>query len=150
MTRWTAGIPVVAFALALVACNPAPPDEGRREASLPPPPPPPMATPVRPPSRAIWAFDNSSDQCSARAAAGGLSLLATVRRDTPIRMTIVVPAELPAQSTSVRLGFTGNAGRWQVTGQRIGGHQILVILGSDEAALSRVLVLLRRAGPALV
>ncbi len=91
--------------------------------------------------RTNWAFNTSGDECAAVAAAAGTSLLITVRRDAPIQL--VVSLASPAHGlASVPLRFTGPAGAWQAAARQTAARQIAVPLGSDEAALSRVLVLL--------
>ena len=128
--------------LFLVGCTPpAPPaEEGRREASVPAVPP--LARRV--PSQVVrtsWTFSSSDEACTAVAAAAGTSLLVAVRRDAPIRLVVSL-ASPAVGSVSVPLRFTGAAGAWQIVARRTAAHQIAVTLGSDETALSRVLVLL--------
>jgi hypothetical protein len=128
--------------LFLVGCTPpAPPaEEGRREASVPAVPP----LVRRAPSQVVrtsWTFGASDEACTAVAAAAGASLLVAVHRDAPIRL--VVSLASPALgSVSVPLRFTGAAGAWQIVARQTAARQIAVALGSDETALSRVLVLL--------
>jgi hypothetical protein len=108
-----------------------------------------VAPPVQMPShqvvRTTWNFVSGSDQCVAVAAAGATSLRIAVSRAAPIRLTLSLAMQLwwsPASHAAVPLRFNGPAGRWQVTAQPSGNRQIIVTLGSDESALSRVLVLL--------
>jgi hypothetical protein len=127
--------------LFLAGCTPPPPaDDGRREASVPAVPPL-----VRRPSsqvvRTSWTFNSADDECAAVAAAAGMSILVAVRRDAPIRLVITLasPSHGPSR---VPLRFTGPAGGWQVAARQTAARQIELALGSDEIALSRVLVLL--------
>jgi hypothetical protein len=128
--------------LVMVGCTPLPPpgDEGRREASAPAVPP--LVRPApRQAIRTSWTFNTGVEECVAVAAAAATSLTVTVRRDMPIRLAISMasPAHGPP---SVPLRFTGPAGAWQVVAHQTTAHQISVVLGSDESALSHVLVLL--------
>ena len=98
----------------------------------------------RPPSQVVrtsWTFNSSDDECTAVAAAAGTSLLIAVRRDAPIRLvvTLASPSHGPSR---VPLRFTGPAGAWQVAARQTATRRIELALGSDEGALSRVLVLL--------
>jgi hypothetical protein len=140
-------VPILFF----VGCTPPPPpaDEGRREASAPAVPPLVRRAP-RQAIRTNWTFNSGDDECAAVAAAAGTSLVVTVRRDMPIRL--VVSLASPAHGPSgVPLRFTGPAGAWQVVARQSAERQISVALGSDETALSHVLVLLSggklEAGP---
>jgi hypothetical protein len=137
--------------LVMVGCTPPPPpgDEGRREASAPAVPP--LVRPApRQAIRTSWTFNTGEDECAAVAAAAGTSLAVTVRRDMPIRLVVSMAAPAYGPS-SVPLRFTGPAGAWQVAAHRTTARQISVVLGSDETALSHVLVLLSggvlEAGP---
>ena len=91
--------------------------------------------------RTSWTFRAGDEECTAQAAAAGNALVVTVRRDAPIRMaiTLAAPAQAPANT---QLRFTGPAGEWQASARRAAPRQVAVALGADEAALSRVLVLL--------
>jgi hypothetical protein len=137
--------------LLMVGCTPAPPpgDEGRREASAPAVPPLIRHAP-RQAIRTNWTFNSADDECVAAAAATGGSLIVTVRRDMPIRLTVALAS--PAHGPSgIPLRFTGPAGAWQVVARQSAARQISVALGADETALSHVLVLLSggmlEAGP---
>jgi hypothetical protein len=71
----------------------------------------------------------------------GTSLIISIRRDTPIRLIVslpVTPAHAPA---TVPLRFSGPAGNWQTASLR-SARQVALTLASDDAALSKVLVLL--------
>ncbi|HME27311.1 MAG TPA: hypothetical protein VKI44_39320 [Acetobacteraceae bacterium] len=128
--------------LLLVGCTqPAPPaEEGRREASVPAVPPLIRRVPSQV-VRTSWTFNSSDEECTAVAAAVGTSLVVAVHRDMPIRLVVSLasPVHGPA---SVPLRFTGPAGAWQIAARQTAARQIAVALGSDETALSRVLVLL--------
>ncbi len=89
-----------------------------------------------------WTFRSSDNECVAIAAAAGDSLLVSIHRDAPIRL--VVSLETPAShgSTTVPLHFNGPAGQWQVAAHRSAARRFTVTLGSDDTALSRVLILL--------
>ena len=91
--------------------------------------------------RTNWTFNSGDDECTAVAAATGTSLLVSVHRGMPIRLVVLLASPSPG-SAGVPLRFTGPAGAWQVVAHQIAARQIAVALGSDETALSRVLVLL--------
>ncbi len=98
----------------------------------------------RPSSEAVrteWTFNSGDDECAAVAAATGISFTVTVRRNAPVRLvvTLAAPVHGPA---STPLRFEGPAGAWLVAARHAGARQFAVVLGSDETALSRVLVLL--------
>jgi hypothetical protein len=134
---------VAALALLLAGCAAQPrTDEGRREASVPVVAPAVQRAP-RQVIRTNWSFDARSDECVAVAASGRTSLQVTVRRNAPIRMTVSLPASLPPNTHApVALRFNGPAGHWQVNAQQTANRQLAVALGSNDTALSRVLVLL--------
>lgn len=128
--------------LLLAGCEPPPPvQEERHEASVPAVPPLVRRPAPRVVVRTGWTFNAGEEECTAMAAASGSSLLVTVRRDAPIRLvvTLAAPAQAPG---SAQLRFTGQAGSWQVAARRAAARQLAVALGSDESALSRILVLL--------
>lgn len=91
--------------------------------------------------RATWAFVSGNDQCVATAAAGPTAVRVTIRRDAAIRLAVTLPAN-PTAKPPVPLRFDGPAGRWQVFASPVGGRQLAAVLGSDNDALTRVLVLL--------
>jgi hypothetical protein len=144
---------LVAPILFFVGCTPPPPpgDEGRREASAPAVPPLVRRVP-RQTIRTNWTFNIGDDECAAVAAAAGTStsLAVTVRRDMPIRLVVSLASPTHGPP-SVPLRFTGPAGAWQAVAHQATARQISVALGSDETALSHVLVLLSggmlEAGP---
>jgi hypothetical protein len=82
-----------------------------------------------------------NDQCVAAADAGAAGVHVTIRRNEPVQLTVSLAAQ-PAPSTPVTLRFSGPAGNWQVLAHRSSSHAVGVALGSDNTALSRVLVLL--------
>jgi len=125
-------------------CSKSEPEAERREtaapAVAPPPQPPPRQT-----LRTTWTFTADKDECVAVAAAAGTALRVTVRRNAPIRLALSLAPPLEVRPTgraAVQLRFNGPTGRWQVAAQQSGNRQLAVALGSDEIALSRVLVLL--------
>ena len=65
----------------------------------------------------------------------------TVRRETAIRLNVSLAPQYDHEKT-VPLRFVGPAGTWQVTAYQISATQLSVKLGSDNTALSHVLVLL--------
>ena len=88
-----------------------------------------------------WTFNTSDDECVAVAAAAGTSLLVTVRRDAPIRLVVSLGlSRLTDRQRPAALHRTGGA--WQVSARRTAAHRFAVTLGSDDTALSHVLVLL--------
>ena len=126
--------------LLLDSCTALPPgEEGRREASIPAVPPLVRRAPARV-IRTEWTFRAGDDECTAIAAAAGTSLSVTVRRNTPIRLMLLLPSSSNAPSLPVR--FRGPAGGWVASARRFGARQLNVTLGADQDALSRVLVLL--------
>jgi hypothetical protein len=125
-----------------VSCAPLPPgEEGRREASVPAVPPLVRHVPS-PQVRTTWTFRSSDEECVAVAGAAGTSVLITVRRDTPIRLVVSLESQPVHGPAPVPLRFTGPAGLWQASARRSGAHRFSVTLGSDDKALSRILVLL--------
>ena len=100
--------------------------------------------------RTNWTFNSGDDECTAVAAATGTSLLVSVHRGAPIRLVVSLASPAPG-SAGVPLRFTGPAGAWQAVAHQATARQISVALGSDETALSHVLVLLSggmlEAGP---
>ena len=127
--------------LLLSGCASPPPDDGRHEAVAPIAP-----GPVKPPPprtlRAAWKFDSSQNECVAVAAAGSTSLRVTVRDEAPIRLVVVLAPVFTDTPAVVPLHFTGPAGNWQITARRAGRNTLGVSLSDNNAALSRVLVLL--------
>jgi hypothetical protein len=125
-----------------VSCAPLPPgEEGRREASVPAVPPLVRHLPS-PQIHITWTFRSSDEGCVAVAGAAGTSVLITVRRDTPIRLAISLESQPVHGPVTVPLRFTGPAGLWQASARRTTAHRFAVTLGSDDRALSRLLVLL--------
>jgi len=125
--------------LLLAACTHPAEDEGRQEAvDLPIPPLPPPA-PVRS-LRATWNFASSGEQCVATGAAGGMSVRLVVRRNKAIQLGVSLTSDATAASTLIR--FNGPAGHWQASIRRTAKRQYGTSLGSDNTALSHVLVLL--------
>jgi hypothetical protein len=131
------------LSLLLVGCAAQPPSvEGQTEASIP------AVAPAVPRAsrqviRTTWDFEAGPEQCVAVAAAGRTSLRVTVRRNAAIQMTVSLPGPLPpGRSAPMALRFNGPAGSWQVSARPVGSRQLTAALGSDETALSRVLVLL--------
>ena len=144
----TARVPVACVValgglLFLQGCAPHPVEQAAPELPTPPVPPPPP--PRRPASQTIhttWTFHAGGDDCVAEAAAPGASLQIAVRRDVPMRVSLTLqPVSLRSRS-SVPLRFNGAAGSWRVVGRTTGPHAVAAPLGSDEAALSHILVLL--------
>jgi len=134
---------LAALMLLLASCaQPLPPgEEGRREASIPAVPPFIRHVPNEI-VRTTWTFRSSDEECTAIAAGPGTSLQVAVRRDAPIRLVVALaPAPTP-RPVNAPLHFTGSAGSWQVTARRTAARQFTVALGSDDIALSRILVLL--------
>jgi hypothetical protein len=133
---------LAALVLFLTGCAAEPPPvEEKVEA------PPPVVAPVVPRAPRVlattWSFDTTNDECSAVAASGRTSLQVAVRRNAPIRMTVSLPGPLPPEKrVPLALRFNGPAGRWQVNARPMGSRQFAAALGSDDIALSRVLVLL--------
>ena len=64
----------------------------------------------------------------------------TIRRNEPVQLTVSLAAQ-PVPNT-VSLRFSGPAGNWQAQAHRSSSRAVGVVLGSDNTALSRVLVLL--------
>jgi hypothetical protein len=126
----------------LLAHCAAPPaiDDRRREASAPAVRPFVRRVPSRLTIRTTWAFQADEGRCVATAAAAAASLVVTIRRDLPIRLVLSLP--LVPVPTAATLRFAGTAGNWEVPGGRTAAHQVTALLGADEVALSRVLVLL--------
>lgn len=134
---------LAALSLLLAGCAAQPPPvEEKLEAPVP------VVAPVVPkaPRQVIsttWNFDARADECIAAATAARTSLQVTVQRNAAIRLTVSLARSLPpGKRGSMALRFNGPAGRWQVNAQPIGTRQLSATLGSDDAALSRVLVLL--------
>lgn len=105
----------------------------------PAPPPPARSAPVRP-VRATWTFESGSEQCVASADAGAASVRVTVRRHAAVELLVSLAQVAPA--SAVPLHFSGPAGDWQVQARRSGARALGVALGTDNTALSHVLVLL--------
>jgi hypothetical protein len=129
---------VVAISAVLLGCTPAP-DKQAQEAQLPVPPPPPPAH--APTLHTDWTFSTQNNQCVATAAAGATALRVIVRREAPIRLDVALAPQF-THDPVVPLRFVGPAGGWQVTAHQVGKTQLSVTLGSDNVALSHVLVLL--------
>jgi hypothetical protein len=143
VVRVGGGAPAALLVL-LVGCSKPPSDDGRREATFPAAPPLAQHAP-RQVVHTAWSFDSGTDECVGTAAAGGTSLRVTVRRNAPIRLVVSLTTKLerrPAGPAAVPLRFSGPTGSWQVSAQQTASHQLAVTLGSDDTALSRVLVLL--------
>jgi hypothetical protein len=126
-----------------VSCAPLPPgEEGRREASVPAVPPLVRHAP-NPQVHTTWTFRSSDEECVAVASgAAGTSVLITIRRDAPIRLVVSLQSQQVNGPATVPLRFTGPAGLWQASARRTAVHRFAVTLGSDDKALSRILVLL--------
>jgi len=103
-----------------------------------PPPAPPAPAPTL---HTEWTFTTQSNQCVATAAAGATALRVIVRRESSIRLDVVLAPQF-IHDAVVPLHFVGPAGVWQVTAHQIGKNELSVTLGSDNVALSHVLVLL--------
>ncbi len=113
-------------------------------AKLPPPPPEPPPPPpraVRPMVHAGWSFQTSSDACIAVAASGRTKVEVTVRRKTPIRLSVALATATAATGNPVA-HFHGPAGTWAIRGGHAGDRELMFVMGHDEASLSRVLMLL--------
>src|SRR5579863_506232 len=123
----------------LIGCTPSP--EKTSEEALPLPTPPPAQPAPAPTLRTDWTFSSQNDQCVATAAAGATALHVTVRRESPIRLDIALAPKF-GHDPAVPLRFVGPAGTWQVTAHQVGTTLLSVTLGSDNIALSHVLVLL--------
>ena len=133
---------LAACALLLAGCAAQPPPVEKKLDE-----PAPVVVPVapRPPRQVIsttWSFDNRTDECLAVAASGRTSLQVIVRRNAPIQLAISLPRSLPPGKPAVVMRFSGPAGNWQINARRTGSRQLTADLGSDDTALSRVLVLL--------
>lgn len=128
--------------LMLAGCKTPPVEDTRREASVPAVPPLVQRPPLRVPVRVTWSFRAGDNECSATAAAGATSLQVSVRRNMPIRMVVSLSSRPTESSAVVPVRFNGSAGNWQIVARRLGDRQITATLGSDDTALSRILVLL--------
>jgi hypothetical protein len=134
---------LAALSLLLAGCAAQPPPVQEKVEA-----PAPVAAPVvqRGPRQVIsttWKFDATTDECVAVAVSGRTSLQVTVPRNAPIRMTVSLARSLPSgRPIPMALRFNGPAGRWQVNARPVGTRQLAAALGSDDTALSRVLVLL--------
>jgi hypothetical protein len=133
-------------------CSTPPEPEGQRQDTIPevrPPAPPAPRQTVR--TTTTWNFDTGSDECVAVATAGATSIRIIVQRHVPIRLLLSLAAP-PGRRAPIPLRFSGQTGSWQASLQPSGTRQLTADLGSDETALSRVLVLLGGglldAGPA--
>ena len=129
--------------LLLASCaQPLPPgEEGRREASVPAVPPLVRHVPNEV-VRTTWTFRSSDEECTAIAAASGTSLQVTRPprcADPPRRRprTGASPATGDRSASLHRIGRILAGHR-----PRAAARQFTVALGSDETALSRILVLL--------
>jgi hypothetical protein len=106
-----------------------------------PAPLPPTARPAPVRSqRATWTFESGSEQCVASADAGAASVRVTVRRNAAAELLVSLATQVPA--SQVLLHFSGPAGDWQVQARRSAARTLGVTLGTDNTALSQVLVLL--------
>lgn len=105
------------------------------------PPPEPVKPPPVPLLHAEWSFSSRGDECLATATAGATALRISVRRDLAIRLTISLAKQYEYEPI-VPLRFVGPAGTWQVTSRAYGTSLLGVTLGSDNTALSHILVLL--------
>lgn len=134
---------IAALALLLAGCAAQPPaDEGKREPE-PPAVSPPVQRAQRQVIRTTWSFDATADECVAAATSGRMSLQVTVRRNAPIRLTVSLGTPLPpGPRMPVAMRFNGPAGHWQISAQQVASRQLIAVLGTSDAALSRVLVLL--------
>lgn len=102
-------------------------------------PPPPAHREV---IRTLWTFRAADAECTARASGGNASLTAIVRRTGSLRLSIALPAATVAKLTkTVEVQFAGPAGNWKLRGARA-RRSVEIALPLDDAALSRVLVLL--------
>lgn len=122
----------------LSACTP-PAKEPPPEVQAPPPEP--AKPPPVPLLRPDWSFTSKADECLATATAGATALRISVRRNSAIRLTISLAKQYEYEPT-VPLRFVGPAGTWQVTSRAYGTSLLGVTLGSDNTALSHILVLL--------
>jgi hypothetical protein len=110
---------------------------------IPPvPPPPPPRRAASPTIHTVWTFRTGGDDCVAEASAGGVLLQVTVQRDAPMRLSLMLQSVSLRSQVAVPLRFSGTAGSWRVVGRATGPHALAASLGSDEAALSHILVLL--------
>ena len=105
------------------------------------PPPEPAKPPPVPVLHPEWSFDSNPDECLATAAAGATALRISVRRESAIRLTVSLARQYEHEAV-VPLRFVGPAGTWQVSARAYGASQLGVTLGSDNTALSHILVLL--------
>jgi hypothetical protein len=129
--------------LFLQGCVPRPVEQAAPELPTPPvPPPPPPRRPASPTIHTTWTFRAGGDDCVAEAAAPGALLQIAVQRDAPIRVNLTLQSVPLRSQASVPLRFNGAAGSWRVVGRATGPHALAASLGSDEAALSHILVLL--------
>lgn len=90
---------------------------------------------------AEWSFSSNGDECLATASAGATALRISVQRKSAIRLTVSLARQYEHEAT-VPLRFAGPAGNWQVTARAYGTSSLGVTLGSDNTALSHILVLL--------
>jgi hypothetical protein len=132
---------LAALMLLPVGCAAPPPEEVRREASVPAVPPLIRHAP-NPVIHTTWTFRSSDEECVAVAAAAGTGLQVTIRRDTPVRLVVSLAAQPEHRSGTAPLRFAGPAGAWQVAARRTAARQFTVALGRDDTALSRILILL--------
>lgn len=128
---------ILPLALALAQCAPAAPPPPA--AALPEPPPPPPVRQVRPVLRADWTFQASPDACIATARAGSASLTVAVRATGPVRLTLVLPQDLPDHALA---RFHGPAGSWEIRAAAASRHAAIFLLPRTETTLGRILVLL--------
>jgi hypothetical protein len=90
---------------------------------------------------AEWSFSSGGDECLATASAGATALRISVQRESAIRLTVSLARQYEHEAI-VPLRFAGPAGNWQVTARASGTSLLGVTLGSDNTALSHILVLL--------
>ena len=134
---------LAACALLLAGCAAQPPPVEKKLDE-----PAPVVVPVapRPPRQVIsttWSFDSRTDECLAVAASGRTSLQVIVRRNAPIQLAVSLPRSLPpGKPARWYCGSAGLPATGRSTPGGSGSRQLTAVLGSDDTALSRVLVLL--------
>ncbi|MBU6498347.1 MAG: hypothetical protein KGJ41_05580 [Rhodospirillales bacterium] len=131
---------MLAAALGLSACQPAP----SKPIPATPEPPPPFTAPVAPAVHQLaWSFTQQPDACRAVAAGRGFSVTVLVRHNGAITLILgnILPAATPSgQTASWR--FLGATGSWELALRSNGRRDLVGYLPAGEAALSQVLVLL--------
>jgi hypothetical protein len=144
----TARAPVTCVAalsglLWLTGCAPQAAEQPAPELPVPPvPPPAPVRRPANPTIHTSWTFSTSGEECAAEASAAGTTLQIVVQRNVPMRLNLVSQSLSLRSQASVPLRFNGAAGSWRIAGRATGPHTLAAPLGSDEVALSHVVVLL--------